>query len=180
LANEWKRTGRLQGAVVGTLMTNYAMEKSLGEAGISFIRAKVGDRFVHQALQEGGGVLGGEASGHLLCLDRSGTGDAIVAALQVLEVLQARKISLKEAVSGYLPLPQKTVNVRVTAGAKPLDSANVKSARTEAEAALQGKGRLVLRASGTEPLIRVTVEAADAILMQSVLDKLADAVRAAV
>ena len=97
-----------------------------------------------------------------------------------LEVLQARKMSLKEAVSGYLPLPQKTVNVRITAGAKPLDSANVQSARTEAEAALQGKGRLVLRASGTEPLIRVTVEAADGILMQSVLDKLADAVRAAV
>jgi phosphoglucosamine mutase len=180
LANHWKTIGRLHGPVVGTLMTNYAMEKSLGDSGIEFMRAKVGDRFVHQALQENGGVLGGEASGHLLCLDRSGTGDAIVAALQVLEALCARNMSLKQAVSSYLPLPQKTVNVRITAAVKPLDALNVQNARKEAEAALEGKGRLVLRASGTEPLIRVTVEAADAGLMQSVLDKLADAVRAAI
>ncbi len=180
LANYWKSIGRLHGPVVGTLMTNYAMEKALSDSGITFVRAKVGDRFVHQALHEGGGVLGGEASGHLLCLDRSGTGDAIVAALQVLEVLRAHNMSLKQAVSDYRPLPQKTVNVRITNGAKPLDAANVQDARKEAEAALHGKGRLVLRASGTEPLIRVTVEAADAALMQSVLDKLADAVRAAV
>ena len=140
----------------------------------------MGDRFVHQALHENGGVLGGEASGHLLCLDRSGTGDAIVAALQVLEALRAGNMSLKQAVTAYQPLPQKTVNVRITAAAKPLASASVQSARLEAEAALQGKGRLVLRASGTEPLIRVTVEAADAVLMQSVLDKLANAVRAAI
>jgi phosphoglucosamine mutase len=180
LANHWKNIGRLHGPVVGTLMTNYAMEKSLGYSGIGFIRAKVGDRFVHQTLHENGGVLGGEASGHLLCLDRSGTGDAIVAALQVLEALRTCNISLKQAVSTYQPLPQKTVNVRITAAAKPLEALNVQNARKEAEAALEGKGRLVLRASGTEPLIRVTVEAADAVLMQSVLDKLADAVRAAV
>jgi phosphoglucosamine mutase len=180
LANYWKGIGRLHGPVVGTLMTNYAMEKSLGDSGIGFVRAKVGDRFVHQALHENGGVLGGEASGHLLCLDRSGTGDAIVATLQVLEALRALEISLKQAVSAYQPLPQKTVNVRITAGAKPLEALNVQNARKDAEAALEGRGRLVLRASGTEPLIRVTVEAADAVLMQSVLDKLADAVRAAI
>ncbi|MEO8000250.1 MAG: phosphoglucosamine mutase [Arenimonas sp.] len=180
LANHWKSIGRLHGPVVGTLMTNYAMEKSLGESGIQFVRAKVGDRFVHQALHEGGGVLGGEASGHLLCLDRSGTGDAIVAALQVLEALRAQGVSLKHAVIAYQPLPQKTVNVRITAGVKPLESKSVQDARSNAEAALEGKGRLVLRASGTEPLIRVTVEAADGVLMQSVLDKLADAVRAAI
>ncbi|MEO6173160.1 MAG: phosphoglucosamine mutase [Arenimonas sp.] len=180
LANYWKSIGRLHGPVVGTLMTNYAMEKSLGESGINFVRAKVGDRFVHQALHEGGGVLGGEASGHLLCLDRSGTGDAIVAALQVLEALRARNHSLQQATSAYQPLPQKTINVRITNGAKPLESANVQNAHNEAEKALQGNGRLVLRASGTEPLIRVTVEASDATLMQSVLDTLADAVRAAV
>ncbi len=180
LAQHWKSIGRLHGPVVGTLMTNYAMEKSLGDSGIGFVRAKVGDRFVHQALHENGGVLGGEASGHLLCLDRSGTGDAIVAALQVLEALRAGNSSLKQAVSTYQPLPQKTVNVRITAAAKPLESASVQTARKEAEAALHGRGRLVLRASGTEPLIRVTVEAADAVLMQSVLDKLANAVRAAI
>jgi phosphoglucosamine mutase len=180
LATDWKQQGRLRGPVVGTLMTNYAMEKALGEAGIAFQRAKVGDRFVHQALVEGSGNLGGEASGHLLCLDRASTGDAIVAALQVLEVLQRRKTTLKQALAGYQPLPQKTVNVRVAPGVKPLDAAAVQASRAAAEAALAGKGRLVLRPSGTEPVVRVTVEAADPELMQRVLDQLSEAVRAAV
>ena len=180
LATDWQQQGRLKGPVVGTLMTNYAMEKALGDAGIAFQRAKVGDRFVHQALVEGGGTLGGEASGHLLCLDSASTGDAIVAALQVLDVLQRRKITLKDALAGYQPLPQKTVNVRVAPGVKPLDAPAVQAARATAEAALAGKGRLVLRPSGTEPVVRVTVEAADPALMQQVLDQLSDAVRAAV
>ncbi len=180
LATDWHQQGRLRGPVVGTLMTNFAMEQALGEAGIAFQRAKVGDRFVHQALVQGGGVLGGEASGHLLCLDSASTGDAIVAALQVLEVLQRRKLTLKQATAAYQPLPQKTVNVRVSAGVKPLDAPAVQAARADAEAALSGKGRLVLRPSGTEPVVRVTVEAADPALMQRVLDQLSDAVRAAV
>jgi phosphoglucosamine mutase len=179
LAKYWKITGRLQGPVVGTLMTNYAMEVALNKLDIEFVRAKVGDRYVHQTLHERSGMLGGEASGHLLCLDRSGTGDAIVAALQVLQALREQTISLKQAVSGYQPLPQKTVNIKITAGAKPLQADAVMKARDAAETALQNKGRLVLRASGTEPLIRVTVEAADANLMQSVLDQLSEAVRAA-
>lgn len=180
LATDWQQQGRLRGPVVGTLMTNYAMEKALADAGITFVRAKVGDRFVHQALVEGGGVLGGEASGHLLCLDRASTGDAIVAALQVLEVLQRRGVKLKDALAHYQPLPQKTVNVRIAPGAKPLEAPAVQAARGEAEAALAGKGRLVLRPSGTEPVVRVTVEAADPALMQHVLDRLSDTVRAAV
>jgi phosphoglucosamine mutase len=178
LAKHWQKTGRLHGPVVGTLMTNYAMETSLQQTSIEFVRAKVGDRYVHQALHERKGVLGGEASGHLLCLDRSSTGDAIIAALQVLQALREQNLSLREAVNGYQPLPQKTVNVKITAGAKPLESLAVIQARETAEAALLGKGRLVLRASGTEPLIRVTVEAADANLMQSVLDQLSEVVRA--
>src|SRR5690606_16446967 len=88
LARDWQASGRLRGPVVGTLMTNYGLEKALAQAGIPFLRAKVGDRYVHQALVEGGGVLGGEASGHLLCLDRATTGDAIVSALQVLDALR--------------------------------------------------------------------------------------------
>jgi phosphoglucosamine mutase len=177
---DWKQTGRLRGPVVGTLMTNYALERVLADNGIAFRRVNVGDRFVHQALVEGQGTLGGEASGHLLCLDRASTGDAIVAALQVLEVLQRRGLTLAQALVDYRPLPQKTVNVRITPGSKPLDSPSVQSARREAEAALAGHGRLVLRPSGTEPLVRVTVEAADADLMQQVLDRLSDTVRAAV
>jgi phosphoglucosamine mutase len=179
LAMDWQRSGRLQGPVVGTLMTNYALEKAMAENGIAFQRAKVGDRFVHQALVEKQGTLGGEASGHLLCLDRASTGDAIVAALQVLEALQNRGQTLKQALADYRPLPQKTVNVRIAAGVKPLDAPAVQQARSEAEAALNGKGRLVLRPSGTEPVVRVTVEAADGALMQQVLDRLAEVVRAA-
>jgi phosphoglucosamine mutase len=180
LARDWQRSGRLRGPVVGTLMTNYALEQALGEGNIDFMRVQVGDRYVHQALVEGGGVLGGEASGHLLCLDRASTGDAIVAALQVLEAMQRSGGTLAQALAGYRPLPQKTVNVRIAAGARPLDAAAVRAARTEAEAALLGRGRLVLRPSGTEPVVRVTVEAADAELMQQVLDRLSDVVRAAV
>jgi len=179
LALDWQQSGRLRGPVVGTLMTNYALEKALGERGIQFVRARVGDRFVHQALVEGNGVLGGEASGHLLCLDSASTGDAIVAALQVLEALQRKGMAAREAWSGYQPLPQKTVNVRIAPGSKPLAAASVQAARAEAEAALVGKGRLVLRASGTEPVVRVTVEADDASLVQQVLERLSEVVRSA-
>lgn len=179
LAREWRASGRLRGPVVGTLMTNYAMERALASLGVPFVRAKVGDRYVHQALVEGGGVLGGEASGHLLCLDRVSTGDAIVSALQVLDVLRGRNQRLGDALADYVPLPQKTVNVRIAAGARPLESEDVVAARREAEAALQGRGRLVLRPSGTEPVVRVTVEADDAVLMQQVLDRLSEVVRQA-
>ena len=180
LALDWQRSGRLQGPVVGTLMTNYALEAALAAHGIAFRRVNVGDRYVHKALVEGQGMLGGEASGHLLCLDRASTGDAIVAALQVLEVLQRRGQTLAQALAGYRPLPQKTVNLRIAPGSKPLDAPAVQAARSEAEAALAGRGRLVLRPSGTEPVVRVTVEADDAELMQRVLDQLSDTVRAAV
>jgi len=180
LARDWKETGRLRGPVVGTLMTNYALERGLEQAGIGFIRAKVGDRYVHQQLVANDGVLGGEASGHMLCLDRSGTGDGIVSALQVLEVLTRRGLSLKQALEGFKKVPQKTVNVKYAVGAaKPAEAASVKEALAAAQTAVAGRGRAFLRPSGTEPVVRVTVEADDATLMQSTLDALAAAVRAA-
>ena len=160
-------------------MTNYGFERALEERGIGFVRAKVGDRYVHQMLLQHHGVLGGEASGHLLCLDRTSTGDGIVSALQVLEVLRRTGKSLRESLAGMDRVPQKTINVRYDRGAKPAESASVQAALATAQAAVVGRGRAFLRPSGTEPVVRVTVEADDAILMQTTLDALADAVRAA-
>jgi phosphoglucosamine mutase len=177
LACDWQDTGRLRGPVVGTLMTNFGLEQALAERGIGFVRAKVGDRYVHQQLLAHGGVLGGEASGHILCLDRASTGDGIVSALQVLEVLQRRGVSLQQALADLKRVPQKTVNVRVTAGCKPVEVDSVKAALAAAQQAVAGRGRAFLRPSGTEPVVRVTVEADDAALVDATLASLAQAVR---
>jgi phosphoglucosamine mutase len=179
LACDWQQTGRLRGPVVGTLMTNFGFEQALAARGIAFVRAKVGDRYVHQQLLAHDGVLGGEASGHILCLDRASTGDGIVSALQVLEVLQRRGIGLADALKDLRKVPQKTVNVRFAAGSKPAEAASVQAALAQAQRAVEGRGRAFLRPSGTEPVVRVTVEADDAALVESTLSTLADAVRAA-
>ncbi|MDF2819087.1 MAG: phosphoglucosamine mutase [Stenotrophomonas rhizophila] len=181
LAPSWQRSGRLRGPVVGTLMTNFGLEQALERLGLPFQRSNVGDRYVHQALVEGGGVLGGEASGHLLCLDRATTGDAIVSALQVLEVLRREGKSLRESLVGLTRVPQKTVNVRLAGvSAKVIvQSEGVQSALAAAQQAVKGRGRAFLRPSGTEPVVRVTVEADTAELMQATLDSLSGAVKAA-
>ena len=179
LACDWQDSGRLRGPVVGTLMTNFALEQALAARGVGFMRTKVGDRYVHQALVEHGGILGGEASGHLLCLDRATTGDGIVSALQVLEVLHRRGTSLAEALRGLRKVPQRTVNVRIGNGAKPAEAGSVQAALAEAQRAVEGRGRAFLRPSGTEPVVRVTVEADDEALVAATLDRLAAAVQAA-
>ena len=179
LARDWQRSGRLRGPVVGTLMTNYGFERALAEAGIGFVRAKVGDRYVHQQLLAHDGTLGGEASGHILCLDRASTGDGIVSALQVLEVLQRTGVGLEQALDGLRKVPQKTINVRCEPGSKPAEADSVKAALAAAIAAVEGRGRAFLRPSGTEPVVRVTVEADDPTLVEQTLAGLANAVRAA-
>ena len=179
LACDWQESGRLRGPVVGTLMTNFGFERALAARGIAFVRAKVGDRYVHQQLLAHDGVLGGEASGHILCLDRASTGDGIVSALQVLEVLRRRGMRLADALRDLRKVPQKTVNVRFAAGSRPAEAASVQAALAQAQRAVEGRGRAFLRPSGTEPVVRVTVEADDAALVESTLAALADAVRAA-
>ena len=179
LAFDWHRSGRLRGPVVGTLMTNYGLERVLGEAGVAFERARVGDRYVHRKLIEGGGVLGGETSGHLLCLDSASTGDGIVSALQVLEVLRRSGTTLAGLHAGLKKVPQQTVNVRVAAGQRPGEAAAVLDEVVRAGERLRGRGRAFVRASGTEPVVRVTVEADEAALMQESLDRIVAAVRAA-
>ncbi|MDX3937064.1 phosphoglucosamine mutase [Stenotrophomonas sp.] len=180
LAQAWQRSGRLHGPVVGTLMTNFGLEQALERLNIPFQRSNVGDRYVHQALVENNGVLGGEASGHLLCLDRATTGDAIVSALQVLEVLRREGTSLRQVLSVLTKVPQKTVNVRLQGAAKAtVQAESVQAALVAAQQAVKGRGRAFLRPSGTEPVVRVTVEADSAELMQATLDSLSAAVKAA-
>ncbi|HJU08060.1 MAG TPA: phosphoglucosamine mutase [Rhodanobacteraceae bacterium] len=179
LARDWLAGGRLRGPVVGTLMSNYGLERALTGAGVKFLRAKVGDRYVLQQLKEHGGMLGGETSGHILCLDRASTGDGIVSALAVLDALSRAGKDLPEARDGFEKLPQITRNVRAAGGAALVAAPNVQQALAEVEAALRGRGRVVLRPSGTEPVVRVTIEAADAAEVERLAARLADAVTAA-
>jgi phosphoglucosamine mutase len=178
LALHWHSIGRLRGPVVGTLMTNLGMELALKARGLGFMRAKVGDRYVHELLKAHGGILGGEASGHLLCLDRASTGDAMVSALQVLEVMAQTGKTLAELVSGLVRVPQTMVNVKVAGGAALLAHDAVQQALRLVEQALGERGRVVLRASGTEPLVRVTIEAEDKATADHYAAQLADVVRA--
>jgi phosphoglucosamine mutase len=180
LASDWHASGRLRGPLVGTLMSNYGLERAMGELGVPFIRANVGDRYVLQQLKQHHGVLGGETSGHILTLDRASSGDAIVSALQVLDVLRRSGRGLDQAVAGMRKVAQTTVNVRVSGGAAALVAdARVQQVHARVRAELEGQGRVVLRPSGTEPLVRVTVEAADDGLVARLSSELADAVKAA-
>jgi len=179
LARSWHAQGMLKGPVVGTLMSNYGLQLALAELGVPLIRANVGDRYVLQKLKEHGGVLGGETSGHVLCLDRATTGDGIVVALAVLEALARSGVDLAVARQGLQKMPQVMLNVRAAGAREALASSEVKQALAEVEQTLHGRGRVVLRASGTEPLVRVTIEGADAVEVQRLAERLAGIVKSA-
>ncbi|KRG37008.1 phosphoglucosamine mutase [Psychrobacter sp. P11G3] len=163
--------------VVGTLMSNMGLELALKDADIQFTRAKVGDRYVMQDLETNGWILGGEPSGHILCLDKSRTGDAIIAGLQVLAVMQARERALSELVEGFEVLPQKLVNVRLSQMQDPFKHEELVAAFDKAQATLEGRGRLLIRQSGTEPMIRVMVESDDEIECDVMANDLADLIQ---
>ncbi|MGE0623555.1 MAG: phosphoglucosamine mutase [Pseudomonadales bacterium] len=158
IASHRLMSGGLTGGVVGTLMSNFGLELALGQAGIAFHRANVGDRYVLEALRQRGWFLGGESSGHIVCLDLTTTGDAIVAALQVLKAMCERGHSLGELVSGMQKLPQTLKNVRVASPAERAKAADVLAAVNDHAATLAGRGRILIRPSGTEPVVRVMVE----------------------
>ncbi|MGO3875552.1 phosphoglucosamine mutase [Psychrobacter celer] len=164
--------------VVGTLMSNMGLELALKTAEIDFVRAKVGDRYVMQALEANGWILGGEPSGHILCLDKSRTGDAIIAGLQVLAVMQACGRALSDLVEGFDVLPQKLVNVRLSEMKDPFEYPELVAAFDKARATLAGRGRLLIRQSGTEPMIRVMVESDDEIECDVLANDLADQIKA--
>ena len=177
IAKHRQKLGRLHGGVVGTLMTNLAFEHAMRRLGIPFLRAKVGDRYVMELLQQQGWQLGGENSGHIICLDKHSTGDGIVSALQVLHALRVKQQTLAEAAGDLQMYPQMLVNVRVTKGVDCLGHDQVKAAVSDAEKALDGKGRVLLRPSGTEPLLRVMVEGEDGVLVKQCAERIARVVR---
>ncbi len=180
IARDRKEGGEAVEGVVGTLMTNFGLELALKTLGVEFVRAKVGDRYVMEQLDQRGWLIGGESSGHLVCLDRTSTGDGTVSALQVLAALARRGDSLAEAVADVAMLPQVMINVRGPNrdGFEALPA--VKAAVADAEAKLAGNGRILLRPSGTEPLVRVMIEGKDSEQVETLCRELADVVEGAI
>ncbi|CAG9172192.1 Phosphoglucosamine mutase [Cupriavidus laharis] len=170
--------GQAVEGAVGTLMTNMAVELALKRIGVEFVRAKVGDRYVLEELNKRRWTLGGEGSGHLLCLDRHSTGDGIVSALQVLAALRRSGKTLAGLLEGVSLFPQKLINVRVEKGFDWQSHAGLKAARAVVEPELAGRGRVLIRASGTEPVVRVMVEAEQAETAERAAQTLAEALRA--
>ena len=179
IARERHEAGQLSGPVVGTVMSNLGLELALRERGIAFRRAPVGDRYVLSLLRESGGILGGETSGHILCLDKTTTGDGLVSALQVLAVMRRSGQSLAELSAPMRKFPQVLLNVKVTERFDPAGVPAVREAVRRIEQRLGTEGRVVLRPSGTEPVIRVMVEGRDEGATRAAATELAEAVRTA-
>ncbi len=177
IAREMLRSGKLKGGVVGTLMSNMRLEIALKELAIPFVRAKVGDRYVLEKMQAHDWILGGENSGHIIIANKNTTGDGIIASLQVLRAMAQHKLSLNELTKAVQLYPQVLINVRFEGGESPLESDAVKVVSQEVETLLGNTGRILLRKSGTEPLIRVMVECEDAEKAQSYAVKIANVIK---
>ncbi|PHH42374.1 phosphoglucosamine mutase [Pseudomonas putida] len=177
IARDLHGRGKLQGGVVGTLMSNLGLELALAELSIPFIRANVGDRYVIAELLERDWLVGGENSGHIVCFNHTTTGDAIIAALQVLMALKARNEGLAQTRQALRKCPQVLINVRFGGGESPLEHPAVKEASARVTQAMAGRGRVLLRKSGTEPLVRVMVEGEDETQVRSYAEELAKLVR---
>jgi phosphoglucosamine mutase len=182
IARSRHRGGMLRGSVVGTVMTNLGLEQALAGEGIGLVRTSVGDRYILERLRQEGWTLGGEPSGHIICLDRTTTGDGTVSALQVLAEMVRTGRSLRELRHGVVKFPQRLVNVRLAHGsaADALSAPQVREAVREVENVLGAAGRVLLRPSGTEPLVRVMVEGEEAAQVEHLAGQIAEAVRAAV
>jgi phosphoglucosamine mutase len=173
LAVARQEEGLLPGPVVGTVMSNLGLEHALRDKGIDFRRASVGDRYVLETLRKTGGTIGGETSGHMICLDKTTTGDGLISALQVLAVMERTGKPLSELVAGMAKYPQTMLNVRTENRLDPAASPDIQAAVSAAEQELQDAGRVVLRASGTEPVIRVMVEGEDKQQVLQIAERLA-------
>jgi phosphoglucosamine mutase len=180
IARQRHQRGLLRGAVVGTQMSNLGFERAVQTLGLEFKRVNVGDRYILEMLQENDWVLGGETSGHIICLDLTTTGDGIISALQVLEAVVRSGHTLSALKSGMSKFPQRLINVRLPERQDVTNIAGIREAITQAESRLGDTGRVLLRPSGTEPLIRVMVEGQDATLVDELAENLADVVQRAV
>ena len=178
IAREALRSGQLKGGVVGTLMSNMSLEIALKMLGVPFVRANVGDRYVLEKMVEHSWTLGGENSGHIIIADKNTTGDGIIASLAVLSAMVQHRLSLNELASAVKLFPQVLINVRFAGGDNPLESEAVKAVAADVEKRLEGKGRILLRKSGTEPLIRVMVECEDGVLAKQCAEEIAESVKA--
>lgn len=176
LATARQRKGELRGPVIGTVMSNLGLEKALQAENIEFRRVQVGDRYVLEALRATGGIIGGETSGHMIVLDKTTTGDGLICALQVLAIMKESGKRLSELAAGMQKYPQTMVNVRTTKRLDPSLSSEIQAAVAAAEAELADTGRVVLRASGTEAVIRVMVEGEDHALVVRIANRLASVV----
>jgi phosphoglucosamine mutase len=176
IAASRKENEQLSGPVVGTLMSNLGLEHALRQRNIAFKRASVGDRYVMEMLNEHGGVVGGESSGHIICLDRTSTGDGMVSALQVLATMMQKNVGLHELKQGMTKYPQTMINIPLVRHLDVDNNEPIQSAVRHAEARLNGKGRVLLRPSGTEPLVRVMVEGEDEALVHEQAKLLAEIV----
>ena len=172
-----QKRGVLTGGAVGTLMSNFGLEKAFEADGIDFVRANVGDRYVMEILKQKGWNYGGESSGHILCLDKNTTGDGIISALQVLAAMNDENKSLAELKTGMNKMPQTMVNVRISQKCDPMANETIQVAVKKVEQELADSGRVLLRASGTEPLIRVMIEGENKSQVLKLANQLADVVR---
>ena len=173
LAKDRLEQGNAMGGVVGTLMTNLAIEVAIKNLGLGFERAKVGDRYVLELLQAKQWVIGGEGSGHLLCLDQHSTGDGTIAALQVLAAMQQKQQSLNELLDGITIYPQVLINVKTNANYQWQADQKLNAMVSKVEESLIGKGRVLIRPSGTEPVLRIMVEANQQSLAQASAEAIA-------
>ncbi|MBK8958557.1 MAG: phosphoglucosamine mutase [Proteobacteria bacterium] len=179
IARRRQQAGQLRGSVVGTQMSNLGLEQAIRTIGLGFERAKVGDRYILEKLRDGGWTLGGESSGHIICLDLTTTGDGIISALQVLEAMIGGEQSLHDLKSGMQKCPQTLVNVRMEKKVDVMSLPDVQRAVAQAEARLANSGRVLLRPSGTEPVIRVMVEGRDSALVEEMANDIAQKVESA-
>lgn len=179
IAKSWKQNGLLKNdTVVATVMSNLGMERYLKSLGIRLERAAVGDRYVVEKMRDGGFNLGGEQSGHIVLSDFATTGDGLIAALQVLAVLKGENKPMSQVASVFEPVPQILESVRFSQGAKPLEDAAVQAAIDEAGRELNSAGRILVRASGTEPVIRVMAEGDDEAKVRQIVTSVCDRIRA--